>query len=702
MDHQQLQIDQQLFSYREQAPINALENRPKNSNKQYLSKQKEWRNFCTKIGFTDGELVTEPKLVRFLNEEVLHRPSRSSHKSRRDGKYVIQTLGRSAVKQYIAAVVDLYKSQRSRGLNSSPHPRGSLVTSILHSHDIKETIRKRMEYRGANTQQDGYDEKMMIRLMKFCWTGWYKNDQTSVLSHLRTGLSFLMNHSMLLRGETSRTAQLPDLFTIQLSNEGPAPCWPMILITDNGKTNQLGRLEYAAVIRHKNPLLCTISHLAFYLFYRWNIVQESPPNFQRRSLWYDIHILCGQNPLKPLAYDTQLQWTNRMYAAAGILKSKKTHLGRSQRSRYAELNEVSEGRIRRAGQWNNDALTNCYLTNISREFVRAMAGFDPSTQGNYFLPRAAIRPPEQLEAAVWPWVDVWLHRFDSYEHNEGGEIDERMKSDLEDEQDLAAQGFLRLLKQLRTVILQDSVLLQREFPDHPLWSDPLFVREDYKAYAIEVARAVETVVKPQEIQIQRDMIADQLQNIRQEMLQRIDKWGHECQQLQQKMTQQISDLINGHVAFSVRAVPQNSMIELTTASASSPRDIVRSSMEPESNVPESADMTAVLLTSSSKKNSYTHSRTIQSVPDLWREWTTGLDGGPSVRSLEDQGGQWRKSSPKEQMMFSRRKVIIDEIYKRESSGMSIDAAVQSIELIRQRGRLSLNSLIKLLKRERQG
>ncbi|EDN11426.1 predicted protein [Histoplasma mississippiense (nom. inval.)] len=265
--NQRLQISNKLFSYGEQALAKAVKNRPKNTNKQYLPKQKKWQ-----ISFEDGELVTEKK---------------------------------------------------------------------------ETSVRTGMA-------------KLFLRLWAEAQSSyWYKNDQTSVLSHFHTELNFLMNHNMLLQGETSRTAQLPDLFTIQLPNEGPTPCWPMILITDNDKTNQLGWLEYTAV-----------------------------------------------DPLKPLSYDTQLQWVNRMYATTGLMSSKKTHLGRSQGSRYAELNGVSEGQIHWAGRWNNDALINCYLTNIPCEFVQAMAGFEPQAQSNYFLPRVTVPPSEQLETAIWPWVDV--------------------------------------------------------------------------------------------------------------------------------------------------------------------------------------------------------------------------------------------------------------------------------------------------------
>jgi hypothetical protein len=79
-------------------------------------------------------------------------------------------------------------------------------------------------------------------------------------------------------------AELPNFFTIQLLNESPTLYHVMIIVMDNGKMNTLGRLEYGAVIRHRNPFLCTISYRAFYLFYRWNITGEALFCFRRREL----------------------------------------------------------------------------------------------------------------------------------------------------------------------------------------------------------------------------------------------------------------------------------------------------------------------------------------------------------------------------------------------------------------------------------
>ena len=61
---------------------------------------------------------------------------------------------------------------------------------------------------------------------------------------------------------------------------------------------------------------------------------------------------------------------------------------------------------------------------------------------------------------MWPFVDEWLAWFDSYADGDGGDEDSKngkvKKDEGEDEadrRDLAAQGFLRLLQQLRIILL---------------------------------------------------------------------------------------------------------------------------------------------------------------------------------------------------------------------------------------------------------
>jgi hypothetical protein len=89
-------------------------------------------------------------------------------------------------------------------------------------------------------------------------------------------------------------------------------------------------------VRPQNPLPCTMAHTAFYLFYRWNIVDEPSPCFHQRQRWYNIHLIKGEHAERQMVYDTQLEWINKMFIGANVTSSK-THAGRSQETKHTEL-----------------------------------------------------------------------------------------------------------------------------------------------------------------------------------------------------------------------------------------------------------------------------------------------------------------------------------------------------------------------------
>ena len=697
------------------------------------------QDFCRTKGFQDGELVTEQKLVWFLNDCVLHRPAKKSRHSQdrtdEKGEPVVQTLGHSSVKAYKSAIVNLWSYQQSCRMNPHPHPVGQAVRALIETHARREDERRKTEFldRGAGTLLDSYNEKDIVRIVEYCWQRWSESKRSqSVEPHLRTAVDFLMGHNMLLRGESRRMTQLADLFTVELTNEGPTPCFPMVLIMGNGKTNQMGWIEYAAVVRHRSPLLCTMGQVAFYLFHQWNVAGEPLPQFHRREEWYALHLIKGEDAHNPISYETQLDWINRVYSGTGLAALKKTHAGRANGARHAELAGVDESQIRRAGRWSNDALSQCYLTNIPRKFVRAMAGFDSRTVGNFYLPRAKVAPPRSLEQAVWPWVDDWLQWFESYnirdpnscfEEPELRQLGElgiqnqlRRKPGVRlDRDDLAAQGLLRLLGQLRTILLQDSAILQPLFPGHPLWSNPVFMREDYRQFAEAVRLANMQTEAPYKMRLRQTvpMVADQLRIVRQDVGASTDRLSTTVQKGLQDIKNQLEDLVSGKVGFIVRAVPPAQ--EAAAAAAATPPE-----RDHDLSLVDAVPVTAGSSSGSSEKRrdnadrdrqrdmgpapagmanmpAYQLSRTISTVPDLWREWTAGLGGGPSVQSLDaSYGAKWQPTGT-ERMFYCRRKVIIDAINTRKRKRASSNAAVEELELVRQRGQLSLNGLSKLLK-----
>jgi len=104
---------------------------------------------------------------------------------------------------------------------------------------------------------------------------------------LRSLADFLMRHHMLLRGQSTRHADLADLLTLPDLKEGITPCQPLILTMGHGKMNQYGRMEYAGALRNKDPVICTLGALAVYLFWRWEFSGEPFPDFSHRAAWYD-------------------------------------------------------------------------------------------------------------------------------------------------------------------------------------------------------------------------------------------------------------------------------------------------------------------------------------------------------------------------------------------------------------------------------
>ena len=98
-------------------------------------------------------------------------------------------------------------------------------------------------------------------------------------------------------------------------------------------------------------------------------------------------------------------------------------------------------------------LTNAYLTGLPVKFLRVVAGFS-ANQGSYYLSRAVREPPTSLQLQIWPWLEAWeerfLRRIEGKCWKEGGL----------DRDDLAGHSFVRLLKHLRIVLLQDLAVLQ--------------------------------------------------------------------------------------------------------------------------------------------------------------------------------------------------------------------------------------------------
>ena len=90
---------------------------------------------------------------------------------------------------------------------------------------------------------------------------------------------------------------------------------------------------------------------------------------------------------------------------------------------------------------------------------------------------------------------------------------------------------------------------------------------------------------------------------------------------------------------------------------------------------------------------YTLLRNLTTVPQVWQEYTVGIYGNPSVRSLDiEYGSKWRTSTPEDRKFDNGRKRIYNYIESSIQQGKPEQEAVNELETIRARHSWSLGTL----------
>ncbi|KAM7186580.1 Transcriptional activator of glycolytic enzymes domain containing protein [Rhypophila sp. PSN 637] len=381
--------------------------------------------------------------------------------------------------------------------------------------------------------------------------------------------------------------------------------------------------------------------------------------------WYNIKVLVGSDRMQELSYRTQLEETWRVFGAVGLTAEKKTHLPRRAGAQEAETHGTSLTQISQAGRWNASVLCKAYLTHLPRQFMRIVAGFS-GTAGDYFLTRAVHEPPAALQRQLWPWIEAWEQRFEARARrkrwSEGGL----------DDDDLAGDGFLKLLRRLRVVLLQDLAALQPQFPTLPFFSYAPFRGPDWAAFAKSVQASVDDAEEPASLLVKR--VLPELYSL---------------QQLDQLLNTKI--IMTGYLGNAATAPATAPATGLVPEAAPWPHGPAAWPAIAPSPKAEPAAASGIPIVSCLPK--------VYTVAEIWREWTEGVAGGPAIESLEEQyGHRWRPGNTMT-MQFCRRKVVWDALRALIARGRSEEEAIQELEALRD-GQ-SLNRLVDLLRQRRQ-
>ncbi|KAM4067976.1 centromere DNA-binding protein complex CBF3 subunit [Hirsutella rhossiliensis] len=557
---------------------------PANTARSYAAKQREWKAWChtpraaadgSLYSWPDGELVTPDKLAAWLKEDILLRrvvPPQKKKPRARTYRRVFAYEG--TIDAYIAAVIELWRLQVAHGNSNTENP-------------------------GAPPPRERRDPGRLphdewLRIQDLLLTGAAYTPQ-----NLRTRVDLLFGHYYLLRGENRRKMELADLSLLDYPpSEGPTPV-----------------------------VACSSLALARR--------RRTPPSFRRRQDWYRIKVLVGRDREQELSYPTQLQETWRIFGAAGLIASKKTHLPRRVGAQDAETHGTSLAQISQAGRWNQSVLCQAYLTHLPRQFMPVAVDRGVGT-------RFEARARRQC------WAEGGL-----------------------DDDDLAADGFLKLMRRLRIVLLQDLAVLQLRYPSLPFFAYAPFSGPEWDEFAVAVRSTAVGAMETVSLLVRRALpeLSGVIESTREALLQNSQRLAIRLEARLDGIQGGLDALLQGKVpitftgyfgagsaeALAPAPAPAPSTVptlNLNTAPAPAP--------DPEPLVPGMPIVTALAR--------------VFTVGDVWKEWEEGVQ-------------------------FCRRKVIWDELLARMASGKCKEAAVAELELLRA-GR-SLNRLVDELKQRRR-
>jgi len=349
------------------------------------------------------------KIVRYVKE--LFDKGIVSFMENVDGTMNTVRLGYSheTLKMHIKALVDLYNKQKVeyQGVMDLKHPRGDTLKSFESS--LKRLCSESRQSGnfvdpGIGSIQDGYNSEKLVQVADY-----YLRRKKMAGDALRDRMMFLLNHMMMLRGETLREANLNHMFSLKFKDEGSTRCPVFVMMITGGKTNQEHYKLYSRVIRHKNVQACAFGAIGFYLFHRFHVKGEAFPDFTLNENWFKTKLARGRSADKAVSYNTQLTSINKAFAEVGVNSVKKTHSGRQAGAREAEMAGLSHDHIRRVGRWNSESMENSYLTCLPRTAIRVIQGF-PEEKGCFWLPQGLITPPLSLQQTVFPWVEEWQQK----------------------------------------------------------------------------------------------------------------------------------------------------------------------------------------------------------------------------------------------------------------------------------------------------
>ena len=157
-----------------------------------------------------------------------------------------------------------------------------------------------------------------------------------------------------------------------------------------------------------------------------------------------------------------------------------------------EVNETCSEDICVMGNWDPKMQEKAYSTRLPLNAIRSKGGHLRGS-GAYYIERGTVEPSQELLSLFWPWVDEQLQRV-------------LVSLDMSNNDDprWTARAFLKFMKRMKKVIMQDAACMLAKHPErchHSLFKLPIFRSEQFLAFVELMKHHLDNVRSPVDVTV---------------------------------------------------------------------------------------------------------------------------------------------------------------------------------------------------------
>jgi hypothetical protein len=186
------------------------------------------------------------------------------------------------------------------------------------------------------------------------------------LSLMNTVAGMRHTHQTGQRGDDLRSFSVSMGFTQVSDYVGPRGTELNYCITNQGKTNKVGKHEYSACAPCVNPMLDTTAWQGYILIYRHGVLAEPMPNLLDWKQYYQLPVYRGASSATArVSGNSQNEHWNKLYKSQDILVAKVVHQGRIEHQQALDNVGVSQPHISPALHYADKSVSGAQATSYS-------------------------------------------------------------------------------------------------------------------------------------------------------------------------------------------------------------------------------------------------------------------------------------------------------------------------------------------------